>query len=88
MSKVKLAIITVAACIVAAVLFYLYLALKSGPAFPGPKTSKSTPAQAGTAPQTLGGPSYEQVANPIRNKVPSLNPVANPVQGLYKNPFQ
>ncbi len=83
MSKVKLLLIAVIIFIVVAVVFYLYLSLKKSPTELNP--SKSQPA-AGT--NTLGGSIYAQSQNPIQGKVPALNPVSNPVQGLYKNPFE
>ena len=83
-------ILIAAACVVAAILFYLFFSLKAGPTFPGGKQ----PAPSGeatqkiTTPQTLGGAIYEGAKNPIQNKLPDVNPVSNPVQGLYKNPFE
>lgn len=37
----------------------------------------------------LGSTLYEQAQNPIENKLPStVSPVPNPVEGIYKNPFE
>lgn len=38
---------------------------------------------------SLGGDIYEQVENPVKDKIPeSASPVANPIGGAYKNPFE
>lgn len=79
----KFIIILVVVLIVAALFFYLYLSLKGIPFTPTPAAKPTAPQ-----PETLGGKIYDQTKNPIQGKVPTLNPVANPVQGLYKNPFR
>ena len=38
--------------------------------------------------QSLGEKIYENSQNPIGSKIPSLNPVTNPLDGAYKNPFE
>lgn len=38
---------------------------------------------------TLGGTLYEKTNNPIQNKLPNtVAPMPNPLQNVYKNPFQ
>ncbi len=38
---------------------------------------------------SLGGGIYEQAKNPIKGKIPeNVSPVANPIGGAYKNPFE
>ncbi|TRZ64172.1 MAG: hypothetical protein D4Q79_02160 [Spirochaetia bacterium] len=42
------------------------------------------------APQSLGAQIYENIQNPIENKVPETNPFkaeTNPFTNAYKNPF-
>ena len=43
----------------------------------------STPANS----QSLGSELYEKSKNPIGDKLPETNPVPNPLEGVYKNPF-
>lgn len=43
----------------------------------------STPANS----QSLGSELYEKSKNPIGENIPSTNPVPNPLEGVYKNPF-
>ncbi len=85
MSKEKFVIIIAVIVLVGALYWYLFIK-KGSFSFPL-KTSQPT-TQPAAQPQTLGGKIYEGAKNPIQNKVPTLSPVANPVQGLYKNPFQ
>ncbi|MBI2033664.1 MAG: hypothetical protein HYT13_01045 [Candidatus Liptonbacteria bacterium] len=37
--------------------------------------------------QSLGSELYEKSKNPIGDKLPEANPVPNPIEGVYKNPF-
>ena len=83
MIKTKLVIVPIVVVVVAAVAFYLYLSVKKSPVVSTPTTPQPT-AQT----ETLGGKIYEGASNPIQDKVPTVNPVTNPVQGLYKNPFE
>lgn len=48
------------------------------------------PKETGTAEETsLGGEIYTQVTNPVSDKLPATTaPVPNPLEGVYKNPFQ
>lgn len=40
-------------------------------------------------PADLGTAIFEQTANPVQGKVPeAVAPVQNPIQDIYKNPFQ
>ena len=49
---------------------------------PAPSSGEGTQADLGTQ-------LYEQSKNPIQNKLPdSVTTVPNPVQNIYKNPFQ
>lgn len=42
-------------------------------------------------PKSLGGELFEEVANPIKEKLPETNPFTeaetNPLDAVYKNPF-
>lgn len=57
----------------------------------GRQTAPS-PALTGQTPgtQSLGAQIFEQAQNPIKDKLPSTNPIesANPIQGIYQNPFE
>ncbi|MDO8521491.1 MAG: hypothetical protein Q7S52_05245 [bacterium] len=37
--------------------------------------------------ESLGGALYEKANNPLEDKLPEQSPVANPIDGAYKNPF-
>ena len=42
-----------------------------------------------TGGQDIGSSIYEKAANPVQDKLPdTVAPVANPLEGAYKNPFQ
>jgi hypothetical protein len=51
----------------------------------------AAPTSTGGAPpvnsQSLGGELYGKAQNPIGDKLPETNPVPNPLEGVYKNPF-
>ena len=93
MDKIKFIIILVIVA-VAAVALYLYFSATKNPVVPNTytaptatvPTTTSTPQAPST--QTLGGQIYDKSSNPIQGKVPTVNPVTNPVQGLYKNPLE
>lgn len=58
-----------------------------------PPAAQNPPAEspafgASAASSSLGATIYEQANNPLQNKLPKAVPVANPLQGVYKNPFQ
>jgi len=50
---------------------------------PAPQEGAASPASS----QSLGGELYEKSKNPIGDKLPETNPVPNPLEGVYKNPF-
>ncbi|MEK7118114.1 MAG: hypothetical protein AAB869_00720 [Patescibacteria group bacterium] len=37
---------------------------------------------------SLGGTLYEKASNPLGDKLPEQSPVANPINDVYKNPFE
>ena len=81
--------IIIAACVAVLAFIYLFFVMKAVPTLPGgtqPAPAAASPQT--SAPQTLGSAIYEGAANPIQNKLPDVNPVSNPVQGLYQNPFE
>ena len=82
-SRIKLIVIPVIVVIIVAVALYLYFSVKKSPGAPPPAAP-----QTADGPETLGGKIYEGASNPIQDKVPTVNPVTNPVEGLYKNPFE
>ena len=60
---------------------YKYAAPKAAP---GANTA-ATPAAAGG----LGSDVYEKSVNPIGDKIPqTATPVPNPIENVYKNPFE
>ena len=82
----KVIVIVVVAVIVAAALWYAKFYQK-------PKQA-AAPAQgfgpAVNAPtSTLGAQLYQKANNPIQDKLPAtVAPVPNPIQNVYKNPFE
>ena len=49
---------------------------------------KTAPVSSGAS-ASLGENILNHAQNPIQNKVPDTNPInTNPVEGLYKNPFE
>lgn len=61
----------------------------SAPAAPSVAPVAPALVSATTTPQSLGTTIYEQSQNPLQGKVPVAgNPAVNPIEGVYKNPFQ
>ena len=56
---------------------------------PVPSSSSQPPAGSAIASPDLGSTIYEDAKNPIGDKLPeSAAPVPNPIEGIYKNPFE
>ncbi len=67
---------------------YWYFMGRNRPAAPSPDSAGGTTGT-GTGTSDLGGSLFEQAANPVQNKLPdTVAPVANPLGGAYKNPFE
>jgi hypothetical protein len=81
----------VVALVIAAAGFLYYWYLVRTSALPrGAPLSQETPSvPAEAAPADLGSKLYEKAANPVAGELPeTLAPVPNPVEGIYKNPFE
>lgn len=72
-----------------AVWYYRRPAGKQPTIFTGTPAPTSPPVAAPAAKPSLGSQLYEQSKNPVQGKLPNtVSPVPNPIQGIYKNPFQ
>ncbi len=64
---------------------YWYFLGRGKPAAPAVPAGDSAAALS----SDLGGNLFEQASNPVQNKLPdTVTPVANPLEGAYKNPFE
>lgn len=81
----KFPLIVGAALLLLAGLFYWYqVALKKPP-----QEAVQPPAGASITTPDLGSELYEKSRNPIEGSLPeTLAPVPNPLEGVYKNPFE
>ena len=75
-------IILVAVIVLAAGFAYWYFALREQPAV------FETPVGELEGPASLGAQIAEEAQNPIKGEVPTVAPQVNPIEGLYKNPFE
>lgn len=75
-------VILIAVLVLAAGFLYWYFALREQPVAPPIETEE------GAQPASLGEQLLEKAQNPIKGEVPKLDPVTNPIEGLYKNPFK
>ncbi len=57
------------------------------PAASTPGASAAPTAAPAANSESLGNQLYEKSKNPIGDKLPETNPVPNPLDGVYKNPF-
>ena len=84
--KIELILIVVAVAVVVALFGYWYFVMRIGEA-PPPAAEPSVAPLA--EPSSLGETIYEQAQNPIQNEIPAAdNPTVNPIEGVYKNPFE
>lgn len=88
-------IIFILAVAVAYLAWYVNESSQTPPALPeqpilAPVAKQVIPPPASPEEQaSLGGGIYEQTQNPVKDKIPEqVVPVANPIDGAYKNPFQ
>ena len=90
-AKLPMIIAIIVVVIVAVAIFYYYV-LSRRPVAPPPVlpvAETQPPAGASIAKPDLGSTLYEDAKNPISKKLPaSAAPVSNPIQGIYKNPFE
>ncbi len=85
MGSNRVLIIAVAALVVLAAGAYWYFMP------PAPSPSVGQDGGSITSPQDadLGSSLYEKSSNPVQDKLPgSVAPVTNPIEDIYKNPFQ
>ncbi|MEK9180106.1 MAG: hypothetical protein AAB897_01705 [Patescibacteria group bacterium] len=47
-----------------------------------------TPVGEFDGPASLGAQLAEEAQNPLKNALPAVAPDVNPIEGLYKNPFE
>ena len=73
--------------LVAAAVFYWFFVLREQA---GEQAAIIPPIETpeGPQPASLGEQLLEKAQNPIKGEVPELAPVVNPIEGLYKNPFE
>ncbi len=90
LNKKSIELIAVIAIIAIAGVVFGWYAKKDNPS-PAPQTpSQQTATTPVSVPQeSLGSELYEKAANPIDNKIPApVTPAPNPLENVYKNPFQ
>lgn len=78
---------------VAALAIGAFTIFRSSPTAPVAAPGESLPSEVGAASvdleQGLGAAIYENAANPVGDAIPeATSPVANPIDGAYKNPFE
>lgn len=83
MHKEKL-LILVAVLVVLAGFAYWYFALRGAATAPGEEVGLSDESET----QSLGVQLLEKAQNPVKDTVPQLKSTVNPLEGLYKNPFE
>jgi len=85
-SKTK--IVIVAAVVIVLLGAVLWYTQRGGEApAPAPTTGGAPVEEA--PPADLGTELYEKAANPVSGKLPeTVSPVPNPLEGVYKNPFE
>ena len=78
-------VVAVAAIVIAALALYWFFVLQGREAVaPGPEAGLIPAEEA----QGLGEQISEEVANPIEGELPAVAPEVNPIEDLYKNPFE
>lgn len=83
-SKTKILII--AALLIVAVGFTVWYIRRGGTPVAPTTVGVPTPE---LPPSDLGTELYEKATNPVADKLPeTVSPVPNPLQGVYKNPFE
>ena len=84
--KTELIIVVVAVAVVASLFGYWYFVMRGEVA---PVVIEGPSVAPLAEPASLGETIYEQSQNPIQNEIPTAdNPVVNPIEGAYKNPFE
>lgn len=82
----NMSLVIAAAVVILAAGFLYYWFFARTPAVPG---EVETQIKEEPAPADLGSQIYEKAANPVAGELPdTVAPVPNPVEGIYKNPFE
>lgn len=84
-TAVVVTVIALSLLVAALVLFFFIVGTRqNAPTAPHATSAPKAPAQ------TLGGTLYQKASNPVEGKIPSVNPAANanPIEGVYQNPFE
>lgn len=87
MHKEKLIILVVALVVLAGFLYWFF-ALRGEVAVPEPEEVQEVGLSDESETKSLGEQLLEKAQNPVKGAVPELETVVNPVEGLYKNPFE
>ncbi len=83
--KKEMILIVLAVFLVGAIIVYWYI---TSP-LERPLQSNQPVLAPTTETQTLGSDIYEKSSNPIKDQLPGTqNPVSNPLENLYQNPFK
>jgi flagellar basal body-associated protein FliL len=81
-------LIIAAALVILAVGFIYYWFFARTPV-PAPEAAPAVGETAPAAPADLGSELYEKATNPVAGSLPeTVAPVPNPVEGIYRNPFE
>lgn len=86
MDSAKIWIISAIVILIAAAAYWYFVMRPAPNAEPAAQGTS-----AGTQPENtaLGGSLYDKASNPVQDKLPgTVAPVVNPIEGIYKNPFQ
>lgn len=81
MHKEKLLILAAVLVLAAGFAYWYFVMREQAVVLPPIETEE------GAQPASLGEQLLEEAQNPLKGEVPELKPVVNPVEGLYKNPF-
>jgi len=86
--KKNLLIIAAVVIVVVAALILWFYQTQRTTAPQGPSTAGAPPGAG--EPKTLGEEIFEKSQNPVADKLQTVNPAgrANPLEGVYKNPFE
>lgn len=85
--KKEILIVVVALLIAVLGAFFYWYWLSSQPTYKQPEVEQ--PAAAFIENTDIGSEIYSKANNPVEDKLPeTLAPIANPIEGIYKNPFE
>ncbi len=87
-SSLRIILLVIVVLVLVAVVWYLKFYQAPPKSLPITTPSASLNPAITSPTSTLGGQIYQQTQNPIQNKLPgTVAPVPNPLQKVYKNPF-